>query len=71
MEDMKQFAKWVDGKVALINVSDGTFHVPSTNTTMVPSMFLPHGCNVYLAEAVRKVVTKTKVSALGESATLT
>ena len=65
LEDMKQFAKWVDGKVALINVSDGTFHVPSTNTTMVPSMFLPHGCNVYLAEAVRKVVTKTKVSALG------
>ena len=65
LEDMKQFAKWVDGKVALINVSDGTFHVPSTNTTMVPSMFLPHGCNVYLAEAIKKVVTKTKVSALG------
>ncbi len=65
LEDMKQFARWVDGKVALINVSDGTFHVPSTNTTMVPSMFLPHGCNVYLAEAIKQVVTKTKVSALG------
>lgn len=65
LEDMKQFAKWLDGKVALINVSDGTFHVPSTNTTMVPSMFLPHGCNVYLAEAIKKVVTKTKISALG------
>lgn len=65
LEDMKQFAKWVDGKVALINVSDGTFHVPSTNTTMVPSMFLPHGCNVYLAEAIKGVVKETKVSALG------
>lgn len=65
LEDMKQFARWVDGKAALINVSDGTFHVPSTNTTMVPSMFLPHGCNVYLAEAIKQVVTKTKVSALG------
>lgn len=65
LEDMKQFAKWVDGKVAMMNVSDGTFHVPSTNTTMVPSMFLPHGCNVYLAEAIKKVVTETKISTLG------
>lgn len=65
LEDMKQFARWVDGKAALINVSDGTFHVPSTNTTMVPSMFLPHGCNVYLAEAIKSVVKETKVSALG------
>lgn len=65
LEDMKQFAKWVDGRVALINVSDGTFHVPSTNTTMVPSMFLPHGCNVYLAQAIKGVVEKTKISALG------
>lgn len=65
LEDMKQFARWVDGKVAMINVSDATFHVPSTNTTMVPSMFLPHGCNVYLAEAIKSVVKETKISALG------
>ena len=65
LEDMKQFARWVDGKVAMMNVSDGTFHVPSTNTTMVPSMFLPHGCNVYLAQAIKPVVTQTKISTLG------
>ena len=65
LDDMMEFGKMVDGKIDLLNVSDGTFHVPSTNTTMVPSMFLPHGCNVYLAEGIKKVVKETKVSALG------
>ncbi|MFA7620407.1 MAG: FAD-dependent oxidoreductase [Aminobacteriaceae bacterium] len=65
IEDMVEFARMVDGKIDLLNVSEGTFHVPSTTTTMVPSMFLEQGCNVYLAEAIKKAVKTTKVSALG------
>ena len=65
LDDMMEFARMADGRIDLLNVSDGTFHVPSTNTTMVPSMFLPHGCNVYLAEGIKKAVKKTPVSALG------
>ena len=65
LDDMVAFAGMLDGKLDLLNVSDGTFHVPSTNTTMVPSMFLPHGCNAYLAAAIKKGVRHTKVAALG------
>ena len=64
LEDQIEFAKLIDGKVDLIHVSSGTFHIPETNLHMFPSMFLPHGCNVYLAEAIKKVV-KTPVVTVG------
>ncbi len=49
----------------ILNVSTGSFHFPQFNHTMTPSMFLPHGCNVYLAEAIKKEMKYTKVSTVG------
>ncbi len=64
LEDQIEFAKLIDGKVDLIHVSSGTFHYPETNLHMFPSLFLKHGCNAYLAEAIKKEV-KTPVATVG------
>ena len=56
-------AKVLDGKVDLIHVSTGGGH-PSGGTVMHPSMFLPHGCNVYLAAEIKKHVS-TPVATVG------
>lgn len=65
LEDQVEFAKLLDGRVDLIHVTSGTFHVPSTNQHMIPNGFLPEGCNVYLAEAVKKAVKRTPVVTVG------
>lgn len=65
LDDQVAFAKLIDGKVDLIHVTSGTFHVPETNQHMIPSMFLPMGCNVYLAEAIKKAVKHTPVCTVG------
>lgn len=64
IEDQVEFAKLIDGKVDLIHVSSGSFHYPETNQKMFPNMFMPHGCNVQYAEAIKKVV-KTPVATVG------
>lgn len=64
IEDQVEFAKLIDGKVDLIHVSSGSFHYPETNQMMFPNMFMPHGCNVQYAEAIKKVV-KTPVATVG------
>lgn len=65
LEDQVEFARLLDGKVDLIHVTSGTFHVPSTNQHMIPNGFLPQGCNVYLAEAVKKAMKHTPVVTVG------
>lgn len=65
LEDQVEFAKLLDGKVDLIHVTSGTFHVPSTNQHMIPNGFLPEGCNVYLAEAIKKAMKHTPVVTVG------
>lgn len=64
LTDYIAVAKMVDGKVDLINVSCGDHEDLVLFTRTHPSMFLEHGCNVYLAEAVKKEV-KTPVSCVG------
>ena len=64
IEDQVEFAKLIDGKVDLIHVSSGSFHYPETNQRMFPNMFMPHGCNVQYAEAIKKAV-KTPVATVG------
>jgi 2,4-dienoyl-CoA reductase-like NADH-dependent reductase (Old Yellow Enzyme family)/thioredoxin reductase len=56
IEDAIAICKMVENKVDLIHVSAGAHFVIDTMVTMHPSMFLPHGCNVYLAEAVKNAV---------------
>lgn len=63
LADGVEIAKVLDGKVDLIHVSAGGGH-PSGGTVMHPSMFLPHGCNVYLAAEIKKHV-KTPVATVG------
>lgn len=65
LADQVGFAKLLDGKVDLIHVTSGTFHVPSTNQHMIPNGFLPEGCNVYLAEGVKKAMKHTPVVTVG------
>lgn len=63
LEGGVEIAKQLDGKVDLIHVSTGGGH-PSGGTVMHPSMFLEHGCNVYLAAEIKKHV-KTPVATVG------
>ena len=63
LADGVEIAKVLDGKVDLIHVSTGGGH-PSGGTVMHPSMFLPHGCNVYLAAEIKKHVS-TPVATVG------
>ncbi|MDR3766452.1 MAG: FAD-dependent oxidoreductase, partial [Butyricicoccus sp.] len=57
-------AKAIDGKVDIIHVSAGVHEDPDVFVLTHPSMFVEHGCNVYLAAEVKKHV-KTPVATLG------
>ncbi len=59
-----EIAKMVDGKVDIIHVSAGVHENPDVFGITHPSMFIEHGCNVYLAAEVKKHV-KTPVATLG------
>ncbi len=56
LDDYISFAKLIQDKVDLINVSCGSHEVENLFVRTHPSMFLEHGCNVYLAAAVKKEV---------------
>jgi 2,4-dienoyl-CoA reductase-like NADH-dependent reductase (Old Yellow Enzyme family)/thioredoxin reductase len=64
LDDAIALAKLVEDKVDLLHVSCGAHYFIDTMTTMHPSMFLPHGCNVYLAAAVKEAVS-LPVAAVG------
>ena len=67
LEDAITVAQMAEHKVDLIHVSAGAHYLVNTITTMHPSMFLPHGCNVYLAEAVKRAVNIPVVTVGGIS----
>ncbi len=64
IEEGVEMAKVLDGKVDLIHVSAGVHEDPDVFVVTHPSMFIEHGCNVYLAAEVKKHV-KTPVATLG------
>jgi 2,4-dienoyl-CoA reductase-like NADH-dependent reductase (Old Yellow Enzyme family)/thioredoxin reductase len=66
LEDGVKFAKLIDGKVDLIHVSAAYHDIPPSELFVRthPTYFLEHGCNVYLAAAVKKEV-KTPVVCVG------
>ena len=59
-----EICKLLEPYVDCYNVSAGVMEDLFTWIIMHPSMFLDHGCNVYLAEAVKKAVSKP-VSCVG------
>lgn len=65
IDEMVEFARMLDGKVDIIHVSASSFWDPMTSCRMCPSMFLPHGANVYLAEAIKKETKETLVATVG------
>lgn len=52
LEDGVEIAKLLEDKIDLLHVSAGTYQRGFAITH--PSMFLPHGVNVYLAEEIKK-----------------
>jgi 2,4-dienoyl-CoA reductase-like NADH-dependent reductase (Old Yellow Enzyme family)/NADPH-dependent 2,4-dienoyl-CoA reductase/sulfur reductase-like enzyme len=59
-----EMARAIAPLVDLLQVSAGIHDNPETFTITHPSMFLPHGTNVFLAEAIKKVVD-TPVACIG------
>ena len=57
-----EIAKLVESRVDLLHISAGTYQTGFGITH--PSMFLPHGCNVYLAAEIKKHVS-VPVATLG------
>lgn len=56
LPEVVEVAKLLDGKVDMIHVSATTFNDTTAGLRMFPSMFLPRGANVYLAEEIKKAV---------------
>lgn len=55
LEEGIQIAKLLESRVDLLHVSAGTYQRGFAITH--PSMFVPHGCNVYLAAEIKKHVS--------------
>lgn len=64
IEEGVEMAKMLDGKVDIIHVSAGVHEDPDVFVITHPSMFIEHGCNVFLAAEIKKHV-KTPVATLG------
>jgi 2,4-dienoyl-CoA reductase-like NADH-dependent reductase (Old Yellow Enzyme family)/thioredoxin reductase len=62
LEDGVEIAKLLEDKIDLLHVSAGTYQRGFSVTH--PSMFRPHGCNVYLAEEIKRHV-KVPVATIG------
>jgi 2,4-dienoyl-CoA reductase-like NADH-dependent reductase (Old Yellow Enzyme family)/thioredoxin reductase len=58
LEEYKKLAAMLDDKIDLFHISCGSHEAPGLFVRTHPSMFLPRGCNVYLAAEIKKVVTK-------------
>jgi 2,4-dienoyl-CoA reductase-like NADH-dependent reductase (Old Yellow Enzyme family)/thioredoxin reductase len=67
LEHAITFAQMAEHQVDLIHVSAGAHYPIDTMTIMHPSMFVTHGCNVYLAEGVKNAVNIPVVTVGGIS----
>ncbi|MDR0813081.1 MAG: FAD-dependent oxidoreductase [Oscillospiraceae bacterium] len=65
MDEGVAIAEKLDGIADLIHCSAGHHEVQSAFVVTHPSMFLPDGTNLYLAEAVKKRVKNTPVATVG------
>jgi 2,4-dienoyl-CoA reductase-like NADH-dependent reductase (Old Yellow Enzyme family)/thioredoxin reductase len=65
IDEIKEFVCMIQDKIDLIHVSAGIHEIQDTLTRQFPhTTFTEHGCNVYLAEAVKKIA-KIPVVAVG------
>ena len=57
IDEVIEFIKMIESTIDLVHVSVGVHESPETVHRMFPHMsFTEHGCNVYLAEAMKKAV---------------
>lgn len=63
IEDTVEFAKLIEGKVDIIHVSVGIYHLHVESRTF-SSMYDPHGCNVEYAAAIKRAVS-TPIAVVG------
>lgn len=64
LDEYKELARMVEDKVDLFNISCGSHERQELFVRTHPSAFLDHGCNVYLAAAIKQVTHKP-VSCVG------
>ncbi|MEL7567068.1 MAG: FAD-dependent oxidoreductase [Dehalobacterium sp.] len=64
-EETIEFIKMIEDKIDIVQCSVGCRRDARTRAIMHPTHFLPSGCNVYLAEAVKKSGVKIPVTAIG------
>lgn len=65
MDETIEFVKMIEDKIDIIQCSAGVRITPLTRGIMHPTHFMPNGCNVYLAEAMKKSGIKIPVTAIG------
>ena len=65
IEEVVEICKALESRVDMISVSCGGVFHDDTAERMSPSMFMPQGINVYLAEAVKKAGIQIPVSTVG------
>ena len=65
MDETIEFVKMIEDKIDIIHCSAGVRITPLTRGIMHPTHFMPNGCNVYLAEAMKKSGIKIPVTAIG------
>lgn len=63
LEDVIAFAKLVEDKIDLLQVSTGSHHDSFDKTH--PSMFMDRGVNVHYAETIKKHITKIPIATIG------
>lgn len=63
IDDVIKFAHMVEGKVDLIHISAGDYH--SSDQYCFSTVFMPHNCNVHVAEALKKGGVKTPIVTVG------
>ena len=63
--DAIEFVKMVEDKIDIVHCSVGTHTNPATRAITHPTYFLESGCNVHLAEAMKKSGVKIPVTAIG------
>ena len=63
IEDVCAFAKMAEPYIDIIHLSAGSYY--STNQYTFPSIFVPHGCNLELAKAVKRSGVRTAVATVG------
>jgi 2,4-dienoyl-CoA reductase-like NADH-dependent reductase (Old Yellow Enzyme family) len=65
IDEACEFIKMIEDKIDIVQCSVGMRRNAVTRAIMHPSHFVPHGGNVYLAEAMKKSGVKIPVTAIG------